>query len=155
MLGAALRPARGKTVNQRAQPLAFFRQVPFIRHNKTLRRRSIAAPIGASSFSTFDFTSGPTIRPMNIRGSLRSPTAHSIVIAQCAIACAAFILPQCRTLVDPSRPIRSFTWFAVAVSNRFFISSTCSSQPVTTQFTRRSPRRILARGAPLGLKEVR
>src|SRR5262245_27655037 len=41
MLRAALRPARRKTVNQRAQALAFLSQIPFISDHKSLRRRCV------------------------------------------------------------------------------------------------------------------
>src|SRR5215469_3869794 len=125
MLGAALRPALGETVNQCAQALAFLREVSFIRHNKTLGCRSIA-PHRRFVLQHLRFherandppdehsrliavANGPLHRRSAVRHRLRR-----IHFAPLSYA------------VWPSRPTRSLTSFAVALSNRLLMSSTSS-----------------------------
>jgi hypothetical protein len=121
MCCAPLWPGRGKPVDQSAQPLAFRSQIPLILHHKIPGRGRIPAhrfvvPKGLG------FTICPMIRPINMRGGILSPTAHSIPLEQCASAWAGFIFPHSRSLSGLSCAVRSFTSATLTASKRFFTS---------------------------------
>src|SRR5579859_7150941 len=78
--------------------------------------------IGSSSRSTMGFTN----RPMILNGKaaldgILSPTAHSKLAAQCATACAAFIVPHRCAVSGRNCAVRSLTSSTLAGSKRFFI----------------------------------
>src|SRR4051812_15758426 len=96
--GCVVQPAGPMAVKRSINPHSRFFSVARSRSSAMARVFAVGEflRIGSPSASALDFTNPPIRRPTNIRGGQISPTAHSIAWAQCATACAGFILPHCR-----------------------------------------------------------